>query len=152
MMDLMCLPLHQIDVILGMNWLEFNYVHINCYNKIVRFPKFGDSGELMFLSAKQVDELLADEALMFVMFTSLQVDHETTSVELPVICESPEVFLDDISDFPPEREIEFVVELISDTSPMSMAPYRMSASELNELKKKLEEFLEKKFVRLSVSP
>ena len=65
LMDLVCLPLHQIDVILGMNWLEFNYVHINCFAKTVEFPEFGDRGELMFLSAKQVDELLEDEAVMF---------------------------------------------------------------------------------------
>ncbi|XP_058726457.1 uncharacterized protein LOC131597808 [Vicia villosa] len=36
-MDLVCLPLHQIDAILGINWLEFNYVHINCYNKTLSF-------------------------------------------------------------------------------------------------------------------
>ncbi|XP_058774748.1 uncharacterized protein LOC131649018 [Vicia villosa] len=35
--DLVCLPLSGLDVILGMNWLEYNYVHINCYNKSVRF-------------------------------------------------------------------------------------------------------------------
>ena len=67
MMDLVCLPLHQIDVILGIIWLEFNYVHINCYNKTLRFHKFGDNGELMLLSAKQVNELLEDEAMMLVM-------------------------------------------------------------------------------------
>ncbi|MCI62634.1 enzymatic polyprotein, partial [Trifolium medium] len=38
------------------------------------------------------------------------------------------------------------------TGPISMAPYRMSASELKELKKQLEELLEKKFIRSSVSP
>ena len=35
--DLVCLPLSGMDVILGMNWLEFNYVHINCFSKTVRF-------------------------------------------------------------------------------------------------------------------
>lgn len=37
MINLVCLPLHQIDVILGMNWLEFNGVSINCYNKTVDY-------------------------------------------------------------------------------------------------------------------
>ena len=54
MMELVCLPLHQINIILGMNWLEFNYVHINCYSKTARFLEVGDCRELMFLSAKQV--------------------------------------------------------------------------------------------------
>ncbi|XP_050908927.1 uncharacterized protein LOC127122669 [Lathyrus oleraceus] len=151
-MDLVCLPLHQINIILGMNWLEFNYVHINCYNKTVRFLEFGDCGELMFLSAKQVEELLEDEAQMFAMFSSLQVDNEVASVDLPIVCNFPDVFPDDIGDLPPERDIEFSIDVVPGTNPVSMAPYRMSASELGELKKQLEELLEKKFVRPSVSP
>ena len=53
---------------------------------------------------------------------------------------------------PPEREVEFSIDLVPGTKPVSMAPYRMSASELAELKKQLEDLLEKKFVRPSVSP
>ena len=59
---------------------------------MVRFPKFGDSRKMMYLSSKQVDELLEDEALMFSMFALLQVNRETTSMELPVVCEFPKVF------------------------------------------------------------
>lgn len=47
----MCLPLHQIDVILGMNLLEFNGVSINYYNKTMQFPEVGIDGEVRFLSA-----------------------------------------------------------------------------------------------------
>ncbi|MCI43765.1 cellular nucleic acid-binding protein, partial [Trifolium medium] len=72
--------------------------------------------------------------------------------ELPVVCEFPDVFPGDVSDVPPEREVEFTIDLIPGTSLISMAPYQMSASELKELKKQLEELLEKKFIRRSVSP
>ena len=48
--------------------------------------------------------------------------------------------------------MEFAIDLVPGTRPVSMAPYRMSASELSELKKQLEELLEKKFVRPSISP
>ncbi|GAU45204.1 hypothetical protein TSUD_139090 [Trifolium subterraneum] len=72
--------------------------------------------------------------------------------EIPVVSEFSDVFPEDISDLPPEREVEFSIDLVPGTSPISMAPYRMSASELNELKKRLEELLEKKFIRPSVSP
>jgi len=67
-------------------------------------------------------------------------------------CEFPEVFPDEIPDVPPEREVEFSIDLVPGTKPVSMAPYRMSASELAELKKQLEDLLDKKFVRPSVSP
>ena len=53
---------------------------------------------------------------------------------------------------PPEREIEFAIDLVLGTRPVSMAPYRMSASELVELKNQLEDLLEKTFARQSVSP
>ena len=66
--------------------------------------------------------------------------------------EFPEVFPDDITDLPPEREVEFAINLVPGTSPISIALYRMSASELGELKKQLEELLEKQFIRPSVSP
>lgn len=61
------------------------------------------------------------------------------------------MFLDDISDLSSEHEMEFAIDLVLDTSTMSMAPYRMSSSELGELKKQLEDLLEKKFVHPSVS-
>ena len=73
------------------------------------------------------------------------------SADLPIVSEFPDVFPDDISDLPPEREVEFAVDLVPGTSPVSMSPYRMSASELRELKKQLEELLEKRFIRPSVS-
>jgi len=61
------------------------------------------------------------------------------------------VFPDDITDLPPEREVEFAIDLVPGTSPISIAPYWMSASELGKLKKQLEELLEKQYIRLSVS-
>ncbi|XP_050876056.1 uncharacterized protein LOC127079724 [Lathyrus oleraceus] len=103
--------------------------------KTVRFPEFGDCGELMFLSAKQVEELLEDEAQMFAMFSSLQVNNKAASVDMPIVCNFQDVFPNDISDLPPECEIEFSIDVVPGTNPMSMAPYRMSASELGELKK-----------------
>lgn len=60
------------------------------------------------------------------------------------------MFPDDISDLSPVREVEFTIDLVPGTSPVSMDPYRMSASELSELKKKLEELLDKKFFAKSV--
>ena len=63
-----------------------------------------------------------------------------------------EVFPDEIPYVPPEREVEFSIDLVPGTRHVSMAPYMMSASELSELKKQLEELLKKKFVRPSVSP
>ena len=53
---------------------------------------------------------------------------------------------------PPNREVEFSIDLLPGTGPISIAPYRMAPPELEELKKQLEELLAKKLIRPSVSP
>jgi len=93
-----------------------------------------------------------DGVLMFTLLAFLSVENQAVIDGLPVVKEFPEFFPDEIPDVPPEREVEFAIDLVPVTKPVSMAPYRMSASELAELKKQLEDLLDKKFVRPSVSP
>ena len=66
--------------------------------------------------------------------------------DLLVVREFPEVFPEDISSLPPEREIKFSIDLVPGARPISIAPYKMSPVELAELKKQLEELLGKQFV------
>lgn len=61
------------------------------------------------------------------------------------------MFADDINDFPPEHGMEFSINLVPSTGPVSMTPYWMSASELSELKNYMEYLLEKKFFLPSIS-
>ena len=72
--------------------------------------------------------------------------------DIPVVIEFPDVFLDDLSGLPPDREIDFQIELAPGTEPISRAPYRMAPSELKELKVLMEEMVNKGFVRPSTSP
>ncbi|MCI59964.1 cellular nucleic acid-binding protein, partial [Trifolium medium] len=83
------------------------------------------------MSGKDVTESLKEHAEMFMMFASLKLEGGVKMEELPIVCEFPDVFPEDISDVPPKREVEFIIDLVPGTSPISMAPYRMSASELN---------------------
>ena len=89
---------------------------------------------------------------MFTLLALLSVENQNKIEELQVVRDFAEVFPDEISEVPPEREVEFTIDLVPSTRPVSMAPYRMSASELSELKKQLEELLAKNFIRPSVSP
>jgi hypothetical protein len=52
---------------------------------------------------------------------------------------------------PPERDIEFLIDLLSGTTPIAKRPYRMSVGKLEELKKQLKELLDKQFIRPSSS-
>jgi hypothetical protein len=71
---------------------------------------------------------------------------------IPVVCEYPDVFPDELPGMPPDRDIEFAIELQPGTALISNRPYRMPPTELAELKKQLQELLDKGFIRPSTSP
>ncbi|XP_075492370.1 uncharacterized protein LOC142530420 [Primulina tabacum] len=71
--------------------------------------------------------------------------------DIDVVQDYPEVFADDVPGLPPDREVEFVIDLIPGTSPISKAPYRMAPTEMKELKTQLQELLDKGFIRPSSS-
>lgn len=75
------------------------------------------------MSAKQVNEALNDEAHVFMMLASMSAEIRAVINELSTICEFPEVFPNDISDFPPGREIKFTIDLVPGTNLISMDPY-----------------------------
>ena len=62
------------------------------------------------------------------------------------------MFPEDLPRLPPDREIEFNIDLQPGTTPISQALYRMAPAELKELKVQLQELLDKGFIRPSVSP
>ncbi|XP_073276408.1 uncharacterized protein [Primulina huaijiensis] len=71
--------------------------------------------------------------------------------DIHVVKEFPDVFPDEIIGFPPQREIDFSIELVSRTNPISRAPYRLAPAELKELKEQLQDLLEKGYIRPSMS-
>ena len=81
-----------------------------------------------------------------------------TSVEpppmdsVPVVQEFPDVFPSDLPGVPPDRDIDFAIDLEPGTKPISIPPYRMAPAELKELKDQLQDLLSKGFIRPSVSP
>ena len=66
-----------------------------------------------------------------------------------VVEEFPDVFPDDLPGMPPDRDIEFIIELLPGTAPIAKRPYRMGVNELEELKKQLKELSDKGFIRPS---
>jgi hypothetical protein len=53
---------------------------------------------------------------------------------------------------PPDRDVEFMIDLLPGTGPIAKRPYRMSVDELEELKKQLRELSDKGYIRSSASP
>ena len=71
--------------------------------------------------------------------------------DVPVVCDFPDVFPEELPGMPPDRSVEFVIELVPGTAPISKRPYRMPPEELAELKKQLEELEGKGFIQPSTS-
>src|SRR5262249_22399571 len=80
-------------------------------------------------------------------------DKEKPSLtDIPIVNEFLDVFPDELLGLPPKQEIDFEIELMANTEPISKALYRMGPIELMELKKQLQELLDQGFIRPSVSP
>ena len=88
--------------------------------------------------------------LAHVVDTSQTKDQKLEDVR--VVCNYPEVFPDELPGLAPDREIEFEIELIPGTKPISKSPYRRAPAELKELQGQLLELLDKGLIRPSHSP
>jgi hypothetical protein len=129
------------DVILGMNWLAQHKAILNTDMRIIRLS-YGQEEVLLSIPvaipAKPFGR--AYEAII----PEIQ--------DIPVVCEFPNVFPEDLPGLPLERDVEFVIELKPDTAPVSRRSYRIPLNELAELKTQLQDLLEKGFIRPSLSP
>ncbi|XP_017423605.1 uncharacterized protein LOC108332814 [Vigna angularis] len=130
--NLICLPLQGLDVILGMDWLFANRILIDCGEK-----------KLVFLE---------EEGVVLLSSGQLKQDLSGHGLDHSMVSEFLDVFPEEVSGLPPQREVEFSIDLVPGVGPVSISPYRMAQAELAELKKQVEDLLEKQFIRPSVSP
>ena len=77
---------------------------------------------------------------------------EPSLSDIPTVCDYPDVFPEEFQGMPPQREIEFAIDVVPGAISASITPYRMALVELKELKLQLQELLEKGFIRPSISP
>ncbi len=150
------------DVILGMDWLHACYASIDCRTRVVKFQFLNEpviewssssavpKGHFIsYLKARKLVSKGCVYHLVRVNDSSVEIPHFQS---VPIVKEFPEVFPDDLPGVPPEREIDFGIDLLPDTRPISIPPYRMAPAELKELKEQLKDLLDKGFIRPSVSP
>jgi hypothetical protein len=133
------------DVILGMDWLGKHKVLIDCAKKSVKLTT-PDGKELEFVAEPVVTANgIANHAKIN------QLD-ASQGLEVPVVNEFPDVFPEELTGIPPDRDIEFVIELKPGTVPIYKTPFRMTTPELAELKEHIRELLDKGFICPSSSP
>ena len=64
-----------------------------------------------------------------------------------MVCEFPDVFLEDLPKLPLDKELEFGIKVLPDSAPISIPPYRMAPMELKEFKTQLQDLVDKGFIQ-----
>ena len=82
----------------------------------------------------------------------LYLPKDSFMTNIPIVREFPKVFLEELPRIPVDREIDFLIESMPGTQPISKTPYCMAPTELKELMSQLKELLDKGFIRPSSSP
>ena len=120
--DLIVFPFHEFDLILGMDWLSKHQTIVDFNNKKALLK----CSDLLEVTVQGILALILDSK------------REQVNLEnIPVIREFLDVFPEELSGVPPEREVDLSIELVQGTTLISRAPYRMAPTELKELKTQL---------------
>jgi hypothetical protein len=144
--DFLVFEMLSFDVIIGMDWMTRFRATIDCEKRRVELRTSsgievsfrGDSGRVPPYPRHP-------ETSLAIMLASLSISDEAVIEREfpPVVCDFVDVFPEDLSGLLPIREVEFRVELMPGTKPISIAPYRLAPIELEELRAQLDELREK---------
>ncbi|XP_070032000.1 uncharacterized protein [Nicotiana tomentosiformis] len=139
-----------LQVIVGMDWLSLYHAIFDCHVKTITlsmsgFPRLewrvnlghSTSRVVSYLKAQRMVEKGYLAYLAYIWDSNVQVP----SMDLvPVVREFPEIFPTDLSGMPPDRNINFCIDLVLGTQTISIPQYRMASAELKELKDKYQEW------------
>ncbi|XP_021971668.1 uncharacterized protein LOC110866827 [Helianthus annuus] len=146
------------DFVLGMEWLATNQARILRDKKAIELrapPRekitiYGDklSTPIRIISVMKAAKCIRKGCLAYLI--SLSTGNKENKIEdVPVVAEYADVFPDELPGLPPDREVEFKINLIPGTTPIAKSPYRLAPTKMQELKKQLEELLEKGFISVA---
>ncbi|XP_070013954.1 uncharacterized protein [Nicotiana sylvestris] len=135
------------DIILGMDWLSPCHAILDCHAKTVTLailgvPRIEWRGMTDYVPSRVISFLKAQcmvgkRCLSYLAFVR-DVGAETSSIDsVPVVRDFPDVFPVDLPGMPPDRDIDFGIDLVLGTKPISIPPYRMAPAELKELKEQV---------------
>ncbi|KAJ0431726.1 putative nucleotidyltransferase, Ribonuclease H [Helianthus annuus] len=160
-LSLLPFKLAGFDIVLGMDWLSHNQAQIICGKRqIVLKTPSGESltirGDTHYGLPEDVSMLKASRCLnrgCVIYMAQVIIEEPKPKIEdLPVISEYPEVFPEELPGLPPDRQVEFRIDIIPGAAPIARAPYRLAPTEMKELRTQLDELLAKGFIRPSSSP
>ncbi|GJS65296.1 putative reverse transcriptase domain-containing protein [Tanacetum coccineum] len=129
------------NVIVGMDWLSHNKAVIVCHEKVVEIPL--EDGRTLRVHGERTVRIT--KALKSVK------EDEPKLGDISIVRDFEDVFLEDLSGLPPQRQAEFRIDLVPVATPVAKSLYRLAPSEMQELFGQLQELQDKGFIRLSHS-
>ncbi|GKA33618.1 putative reverse transcriptase domain-containing protein [Tanacetum coccineum] len=129
------------DMIVGMDWLSQHKAVIVCHEKVVEIP-VEDGRTLRVHGERTVGIAKA--------MKSVKEDKPKLG-DISVVRDFEDVFPEDFSGLPPQRQVEFRIDLVLGATPITKSPYRLAPSEMQELSGQLQELQDKGFIRPSYS-
>lgn len=160
--ELLPIELNGFDIVLGMDWLSTNDAEILCKKKIVKvnppgkdsFMVYGDKRRVNsgIISLMKARKCLTKGCTSYLAFVIDAKKEKKVMQNIPFVCDYPKVFPEDLPGLPPDRQVEFRIDLLPGTMPIAKAPYRLAPTEMKELMMQLQELLDKGFIRPSSSP
>ncbi|XP_028109546.1 uncharacterized protein LOC114308203 [Camellia sinensis] len=160
--NLLPLDLTYFGIILGMDWLSEYGATIDCLKKQINFHPPGQpesifQGQEMtsqpYLISTAMTYKLIQKGCQGYLCSVLEGQVMNGDIDvIPVVREFSDVFPEELPEQLIDCEIEFIIEVTPGTQSISKTPYRMSPVEMKELKIQLQDFLDKGFIRPSVSP
>ena len=159
-------PLKRYDAIIGKEWCGAHKALIDCFNNRVNFKYKGkeysieadEPVESPFVSANTLVKALERKQSLFAVLVRPIEEETLQAPQYPpeiknLLKEFEDVFPDEIpKGFPPQRKHDFKIDLKENATPQKKGIYRLSEREMEELRKQLDELLEKEFIRPSKSP
>ena len=155
--DLRVMDMSEFDVILGIDWLIAYRVVIDCeHRRVAAYTQDGTrvvfQGDKHDILPQTVYESRCHGQLAGWLASLTLNDEVRPDLDLPqVVCEYKDVFPAELLGLPPQRVVDFGIELHPGIS-ISMTPHRMAPVELQELRVQLQELLDKGLIRPSTSP
>ncbi|GJZ09778.1 putative reverse transcriptase domain-containing protein, partial [Tanacetum coccineum] len=162
LIDLIPMPIGEIDVVIGMDWLSKYDAIISCQNKLfrIRTPSGGETSiyderkktSLVICTYARAKRHLARGCQAYLAHI-IDTQKSTPCLDnITVVREFHDVFQEELPSIPPERQVEFYIDLIPGSTPIAKTPYRLAPSEMQELMKQLQELLDKGFILPCSSP
>jgi hypothetical protein len=139
-LNLIVIPGLVLDIIMGMNWMNKMVVVIDVGGITISLEEPVGEGTFQVVLPQRIDLASTTCAIQ-----------TTLLAKILVVCEFLDVFPDELPGLPPDRDVEFAIDLIPGTPPISRRPYRMPPNELSKLKKQLQDLLTKGLIRPSSS-